>query len=386
MACRSGHLFDMQPPADMRPPVPSDDGVRCTHMDAALAKMTCAQLGYFEDRFGEILTRNTKPPSRSPLIHRGYYSRVVGLRQAILQFLKDCPAGDGCQIVNLGVGFDTLYFWLRDSPERWRDDLVVFEVDFPEVLSRKLSVVQKRQNLWPLLDVDSAADMIGPELSSSATKELRTQHCRFVSTDMRLSNELSDSMTAAGLRPDVPTLFIAECVLVYMQALHGDGIIKWAGEAIPQAPSTMLIYEQCNPDDRFGKVMVDNLMRRGCPLLSIFEYPTIESQIQRFLQRGWDRCGAADMNQIYTKYLDQKDVERIHRIELMDEFEEYHLIQAHYFILIATRTPSSAMKDTTGATPASEEGSGGEALASTTQQSAGNADDWIHALSAGIPA
>ena len=30
-------------------------------------------------------------------------------------------------------------------------------------------------------------------------------------------------------------------------------------------------------------------------------------------------------------------VERIHKLELMDEFEEWHLIQGHYFVLCASR-------------------------------------------------
>ena len=32
-------------------------------------------------------------------------------------------------------------------------------------------------------------------------------------------------------------------VLVYMQALHGDGIIQWAASAVT-APSAMVMYEQ----------------------------------------------------------------------------------------------------------------------------------------------
>jgi len=45
------------------------------------------------------------------------------------------------------------------------------------------------------------------------------------------------------------------------------------------------------------------------------------------------------MNKIYSTYLDQADVDRIHKLEMLDEFEEWHLIQAHYFVLVATRTP-----------------------------------------------
>jgi len=332
--------MDMQPPSmEYRPTVPTDDAVRCTHVDAALAKVSCAQLGYFEDRFTEMLSKSNRAPHRSPLIHRGYYSRVAAIRQAILRFMKECPADAGVQIVNLGAGLDTIYFWLRDSEERWRDDLVYFEVDFPEVLSRKASAIQKRQNLWPMLDATSAEELLGA-VGSSGIRELRTKHCRFVSTDMRINTELADAMTGAGLRGDVPTLFISECVLVYMQAMHGDNIISWAANAVPDAPSAMFVYEQCNPSDRFGKVMVENLMRRGCPLLSIHEYPTMESQNERYTQRGWDQCSLIDMNQVYSKYLDREDVARIQKIELMDEFEEWHLIQAHYFLLIATRVGS----------------------------------------------
>lgn len=242
------------------------------------------------------------------------------------------------QIVNLGAGMDTLYFWLRDNPKHWRSDLMYFEVDFPEVLSKKLSAILKKQNLWPMLDATCQEDLVSSELGPSGTRELRSAHCRFVSTDMRVSLELADAMVAAGFRNDVPTIFLSECVLVYMQAMHGDSIIQWASSAVTRAPSAMVVYEQYNPSDAFGKVMVENLMMRGCPLLSIFEYPTLELQRERYLQRGWEQCWFANMNEIYSKYLDPKDVERIHKLEMMDEFEEWHLIQAHYFVLIATRS------------------------------------------------
>jgi tRNA wybutosine-synthesizing protein 4 len=159
---------------------------------------------------------------------------------------------------------------------------------------------------------------------------------------MRVAPELADAMVAAGFREDIPTLFLSECVLVYMQAMHGDSIIKWCASAVSSAPSAMIVYEQFNPNDPFGTVMVENLMQRGCPLLSIFDYPTLESQRDRYLQRGWEQCWMANMNEVYSKYLDEKDVERIHKLEMMDEFEEWHLIQAHYFILIATRSGSEA--------------------------------------------
>lgn len=328
------------PDKSFRPPVPTDDAVQCTHVDAALAKMSCAHLGYFEDRWTEQLIRNARPTPRSPLIHRGYYSRVGAVRSTMLRFLQACPRGRGVQIVNLGVGFDTTYFWLREDPARWRDDLVYFEVDFPEVLSKKLASVLKRPSTWPPLDASSSQDLVSPDLSAAGTREMRTPHCRYVSADMRISSELRDAMTGAGFHGDVPTFFLAECVLVYMQALHGDGIIEWAASSVPDAPSVFVTYEQTNPNDPFGKVMVENLMQRGCPLLSIFDYSSMPAQQERYQRQGWQRTFIADMNEIYDKYLDRTDVERIQRLELLDEFEEWHLIQSHYFLLVATKSPS----------------------------------------------
>ncbi|CAL1150957.1 unnamed protein product [Cladocopium goreaui] len=308
-----GYAF---PAPEWRRP-PDDGAVQCTHIDAALAKASCARLGYFQDPYTEQLIRVNRS-SGSPLIHRGYWSRVEAIRQTVLRFVQEAPAG-GVQVVNLGAGFDTLYFWLREDAGRWRDDLFYFEVDFPEVLSKKISAISRRQNLWPMLDVSTMEELT--TRSSLGLREIRTKHCRMVQADMRISSELTAAMEGCGLRPDLPTIFVAECVLVYMQALHGDGIIQWAASAVT-APSAMVMYEQTNPHDRFGKVMVKNLAERGCPLLSVYDYPSMEAQKERFLARGWTRCQVADMNEIYRSHLDQSEVERIHKLELMDEFEE----------------------------------------------------------------
>merc|ERR1712216_140783 len=125
---------------------------------------------------------------------------------------------------------------------------------------------------------------------------------------MRLDAELSAGITAAGFQGNVPTIFLSECVLVYMQSLHGDNIVQWAANLVPDAPSVFVTYEQTNPNDAFGKVMVDNLMRRGCPLLSVHDYPTLEDQRQRYLTRGWQQAFIGDMNEIYDRRLDRADV------------------------------------------------------------------------------
>ena len=43
------------------------------------------------------------------IVHTGYYARVKGMRILLDQFLSQTECN--CQIINLGAGFDTL-FWL----------------------------------------------------------------------------------------------------------------------------------------------------------------------------------------------------------------------------------------------------------------------------------
>ena len=42
-----------------------------------------------------------------------------------------------------------------------------------------------------------------------------------------------------------------------------------------------------NPDDRFGKMMVQNFESRGCPLVGIHKYRTLEDQVKRFENAGF---------------------------------------------------------------------------------------------------
>jgi len=192
-------------------------------------------------------------------------------------------------------------------------------------------------NPFGQFDATTVEDLGSSRMGTSGVAELRTAHCRFVPVDMRIISELETAMLGAGFRGDQPTIFISECVLVYMQSIHGDNIIQWANEAVPHAPCAMVCYEQTNPKDNFGKMMVDNLMLRGCPLLSIYDYPTMQNQKDRYLQRGWERCVASNMNNVYNKFLDRADVERIQKLEFLDELEEWYLIQDHYFLMVASR-------------------------------------------------
>jgi len=132
------------------------------------------------------------------------------------------------------------------------------------------------------------------------------------------------------------TLFISECVLVYMRKEAADDIIKWSA-TFPR--SIFILYEMILPHDRFGQTMIENLEARGSPLLTVKDYPTLESQKQRFEALGYSEVESVNMLKVHT-YLDPKENARIQQIEALDELEEWQLIQSHYCFICAKRDQS----------------------------------------------
>ncbi|KAG0272443.1 hypothetical protein BGZ95_011814, partial [Linnemannia exigua] len=102
------------------------------------------------------------------------------------------------QIVSLGCGSDTRYFKFKAkglSAHKY------FEIDFPESTAKKAVVIKKNKAL--------------------------------------------------------PTLFLSECVLIYIQPGDSDAIVNWVGANMDA--SLFVVYEQINPTDAFGAMMLRNL-------------------------------------------------------------------------------------------------------------------------------
>eukprot|EP00397_Hematodinium_sp_SG-2012_P037168 GEMP01040239.1.p1 GENE.GEMP01040239.1~~GEMP01040239.1.p1 ORF type:complete len:330 (+),score=44.45 GEMP01040239.1:33-992(+) len=313
-----------------------DESVQGTHVDAATAKHTCASFGYIYDPWVQHFVQSSKRPA--PLFNRGYWARVRGIQTEVMQFIFraiQLAPDRGVQIVNIGSGLDTMCFWLQHEQAEGRIPkdvkITYFEIDFPEVIQKKTRTVQ-RKGLFPEINV-----VVN---SIHGTPELRNPDCRFVCGDLRVVKEVVESMDAAGFDSSQHTCFVSECVLIYMQGLQGTSILEWAAEAVkvPDALNNFIVYEQTNPLTQFGKIMVKNLNQRGCPLLSIHDFPTLESQEKRYLEHGWKFVRSNNMNEVYHS-LPEDERRRIEKIELLDELEELLLIQAHYFILVATSHP-----------------------------------------------
>uniref|UniRef100_A0A8C6W4G3 Leucine carboxyl methyltransferase 2 n=1 Tax=Nannospalax galili TaxID=1026970 RepID=A0A8C6W4G3_NANGA len=92
-----------------------------------------------------------------------------------------------------------------------------------------------------------------------------------------------------------------------------------------------------NPRDAFGQVMLQHFRQLNAPLQGLDHFPDVEAQRRRFLVAGWTACSAMDLNEFYRRLLPSDERRRVETLEPFDEFEEWHLKCAHYFILAASR-------------------------------------------------
>lgn len=308
----------------------TDEQVQNTADDAITSKLSAASMGYYDDEFVGLFHSTFSNPSnrvrRSPLIHRGYYSRVAGVEEVLRQFLSSDSSSK--QIVSLGSGFDTTYFRLKKRNGANIPALYI-ELDYERVCRTKKRIMRKHKVF---------SEVLGPgleDLDQDAHIHCGSYH--LMSADLRYPVQVESALLSCGLDWSKPTLFLSECVLVYVNPQESFPLIEWIASQLKSfnGEGWFVIYEQIRPNDPFGKVMMENLRSRGCPLLSLTTYPLPEDQENRFRSAGWSHSCCRDMNDVYRKVIPTSDRERIEKLEMFDEFEEWYLIQAHYSITVS---------------------------------------------------
>lgn len=301
--------------------------VQSTNDSSAVSKTSLAARGYVHDTFAALLVPGTA--RRAPLIHRGYYVRARAVRHCVRAFLKGTcavPGAPRAQIVSLGAGSDSLYFRLKTAGRLTR--AAVWEVDFPDVAQRKAQRIR---------DTPELCALTGPFQSGDPGYTLcfeSSDYC-ILGLDLRQLQRLDHALGTAGLDAAAPTLLLAEAVLTYLEPDDAAALIAWAAQRFSNA--LFVVYEQMRPRDAFGEFMQQHFRQLNSPLHGLDRFPDAEAQQQRFLQAGWTACRAMDMNEFYRCFLPAEERRRVENLETFDEFEEWHLKCAHYFILAASR-------------------------------------------------
>lgn len=364
-------------------PPDADLGVIKTNDEASGAKACCVSRGYFDDPFVKHFARRI--PKHPPLINRGYHARVATVRAVLDAFLDatfdadraECaatsPGGAPVagapvtvknvtvkkrQIVSLGAGFDASYFRLRtkDAPEAPSVSLAFVEIDHAVVIATKAAVVNATATLRASCVGGDGVRRLedGEENGEKTSRRDGGVLEAFVDgggyamcgCDLRDTNALDTALNdVAGLDPNVPTLFLSECCLAYLEAKEAAAVIDWAarwGRPACQKTIPLRAFFAYDPsltnsssrDDPFGAQMLVNLKHRGCPLLGAHAVPGAGAHVARLKKNGWPRAGAADMLAASARLVaeDAAEARRVAFLEPLDELEEYRLIQKHYVV------------------------------------------------------
>lgn len=117
-----------------------------TSNDALITKVYSSELGYFKDDYSKHFLQKKK--KMLPMINRGTWARVFGIRQVVLKFIRAYVEKGEFNIISLGAGYDITYFWLtsgltKDSYEKvdsqeLRQRLHYVEIDFEDVVTKKI--------------------------------------------------------------------------------------------------------------------------------------------------------------------------------------------------------------------------------------------------------
>ena len=368
------------------------EGAVGTSDDALWSKWEAARWGYVEDGFVEAMAagqgdgegsrrrlgeeRRPRPDGREsgadvwrrthpdPIMHRGTYARITAIRRLCEWFLwgevdaeLHPPNADGrCRrsrrrIVSFGAGLDTLPLVLlqanRQRSERREGAAQVefVELDMAELVADKARRIVSNAMLRDAVQYGTAD---GDEPSSPSLIALSTDGYQLIAADLRDASSLRDAMAAAGVGGDardrdVPTLFLLECVLVYLTPEACEQLLHFLA-SLGLRRVAYVRYDPLGLQDAFGSQMVRNLEERGVPLHGLSAAPSVEHLVQQAQQVVRAASGSAavhatglDMWEVYhTLMQDIAERKRVESLEWLDEIEQFALLMRHYALVWAT--------------------------------------------------
>ncbi len=313
-----------------------------------------------------------------PLIKRGTHARVCVMDRAISTFLKmdeELP----CQVVILGAGKDTSYFRYRNGnlmgmrkqedqtqiggqpPRRLprhrqtesattnQREVHWYEVDHVSVVTEKASLIRKSnllKSFCPLLvktetGYESGGSSGGFGSLSGGLGSLSSSSSSPSPTYRLIGHDLRDSPTILleklNLNPTLPTLFIMECVSMYIPITESKTLLQ----ALSVSSDTVYIacYEPIlGLGDPFGRVMERNLVKMGVasPDCCLLKTRTLKDQLEKLVESGgFRRAVGCNMWNAYETIVTAAQRNRANQSEFMDEFEELILIMQHYCFVVA---------------------------------------------------
>ncbi|PTB36290.1 hypothetical protein M441DRAFT_150835 [Trichoderma asperellum CBS 433.97] len=295
-----------------------DDMVMGTNNSSIASKRSVERLYYGnEPSFFRYFV--PKFQRRAPLINRGYWLRLRAIDVIVQKFLSKATTGKKV-VINLGCGSDVLPWQCHARYKDLGNDVLFIDIDYPDLIRKKRAIV---------LQTPELRDLLGNDFT--------------LGCDLRQLDQLRDVLKTVIDLPECAILFVAEVSITYMDTQSADSLIHW-GSTVGRENDFCLL-EQILPFGKshpFAQQMLSHFEKLSTPLRSIEVYPTVESQIGRFQERGWSFVEIKDLWQTWSSEQFVTDSERIalDNVEPFDEWEEFILFARHYFVLHASTSPN----------------------------------------------
>lgn len=137
-----------------------------------------------------------------------------------------------------------------------------FEIDFPEAIRRKSKIIEKYPELKTVCESTSDDTLKTNKRLSVEEDEtygrLLYPDYALIPGDLRDMSTVSSLLAEASIDYTLPTLFLSECVLIYMSPEESSPVIEWSAKQFTGG-SVFVCYEQIHPNDAFGRTMMQNL-------------------------------------------------------------------------------------------------------------------------------
>ncbi|MES1920200.1 hypothetical protein MHBO_001894 [Bonamia ostreae] len=217
------------------------EAIKNTANDALEAKQSCVETGYYRDDFLRHFTKGYQ--KRSPVINRGYYCRVKAVENILIKFcqnFEDRPK----QVVSLGCGFDTTFFRLKHHHNIIFSNYI--ELDYKSIVSAKSEIIKNEKKLFSHLK------------NFKIKNGIKSDDYNLMSCDLSNIETIKKAFSEHKISYSAPTIFIAECVLIYMDSESSNNLIEWTTKSFSDE-IVFVNYEQIHPGDCFSDMMIKNL-------------------------------------------------------------------------------------------------------------------------------
>ncbi|GJN78048.1 tRNA methyltransferase ppm2 [Purpureocillium lilacinum] len=292
-----------------------DDLIMGTNSSSIVSKRSVERL-YYPDETHFFRYFVKKFQRRAPLINRGYWLRLRAIDVVVRQFLTR-PSGRKKLVINLGCGSSAC------------DQVLFIDIDYPDLMHKKRAIVLETPELKELLGQDfivGESDIL-----------LRSERYCQIGCDLRQLQRLRATLETFLSLDDCDVLFVAEVSVTYMDTASADSLLQWASTV---GKAEFCLLEQIlphGPDHPFAKTMLSHFDKLKTPPRSVRQYPTLDSQQSRFLERGWADVAIWDLWQVWSNdyFVTGDERSALDQVEPFDEWEEFILFARHYSIVHA---------------------------------------------------